>query len=240
MAVSSRCVSTLGALPFPPSTRQARCENLRRRHPGFRWLVFCVLYPSKGERFAINAALAHTSVASVLFREIHTSEIQLALLERVEVREGLVDEVSREPHLDGKLYLPSLMGSWRDPEIFAACRPVASAVENSCCRKAALAASPNPIPFANLPTHPPSVYIDPLYCVLPSNVFLAMSPSLPDSLHFRSFANHPMRLFSLWHKKGISRPSKIQGSAPASNPHTGRPHWYTSTTPLLSADTVIV
>lgn len=36
-------------------------------------------------------------VVSALFKK-RTSEVQLALLERVEVGEGVVDEVCREPH----------------------------------------------------------------------------------------------------------------------------------------------
>lgn len=42
------------------------------------------------------------SVVSALFKR--TSEIQLPLLERVEVGQGVVDEVCREPHFGGGLW----------------------------------------------------------------------------------------------------------------------------------------
>ena len=47
------------------------------------------------------------SVVSALFKR--TSEIQLPLLERVEVGEGVVDEVCREPHCGGGLWFVLLV-----------------------------------------------------------------------------------------------------------------------------------
>ena len=47
--------------------------------------------------FLCQDGIDQSSAASALFKR--TSEVQLALLERVEVGEGVVDEVCREPHL---------------------------------------------------------------------------------------------------------------------------------------------
>lgn len=57
---------------------------------GIRWPAHV------GNSPAINSALRSKSVVSALFKR--TSEIQLALLEWVEIGQGVPDEVGREPH----------------------------------------------------------------------------------------------------------------------------------------------
>lgn len=79
----------------PAQGRAERGRDLRRQHPGFQWRGFGVLY--SGEAIGSTLCFAiKVIVASALFK--HTSEVELALLERVEVGEGVLDEVGGEPH----------------------------------------------------------------------------------------------------------------------------------------------
>lgn len=75
----------------------------RRRHRDSQWQGFSVLFARKTEIFASTLALweDQTRVVSALFKR--TSEIELALLERIEIGQGILDELRGEPHCGGSL-----------------------------------------------------------------------------------------------------------------------------------------
>lgn len=66
---------------------------VRPRHQGSQLLEFCVLFAGNDSLDINSGSLTIKSVVSVLSKR--TSEVKLSLLERVEVREGILNEIRR-------------------------------------------------------------------------------------------------------------------------------------------------
>lgn len=77
---------------------KGREQYVRPRHRGSQWLVFCDLFADKGKEIGYQLWLSYDQKCSTCPFRKRTSEVQLPLFERVEVREGVLDEIRRHAH----------------------------------------------------------------------------------------------------------------------------------------------
>ena len=70
-------------------------QNIPQQHPNSQWLGFDALIMC--EKHSLSTLFQDLSVASALFKR--TSKVELTLLKRVKVGEGIFDEVGGEPHI---------------------------------------------------------------------------------------------------------------------------------------------